>query len=220
MNLELKLIPINLEGKEDECLQTTSLRRRCFGDDQEDIEICYSVKCRSPFAKYKLIIVIDGFENEAFIQATFCSKSNNVTIVNKTHQNKIMFDGFVDNTDEGATIPFKIGPLYSTNKNIMDYMVTDIVKKIEEKQTILKVFINEAHTFNKWNKFKGLFFNQFFNEHQLIDNVEKFCKEGINCVTRDINYTTRNINVTKWVPALNYVTGKKIINIMFIFKFY
>lgn len=212
MNIKIVLVPINIEGKEEkEGIQTTSLTPHSA---DEDTEICYSVKCRSPFAKFKLIIVIDDFK-ETFIQATFCNNSNNITIVNKFQKDKIMFDGFVNN-DEGVTVPFVIGPLYSVNHNVLDTKVSNVAKRIQEKLTLLKVFINEAHIINKWNIFKGVFFNNFFDEELLIDNVTKFCGENFN---DDVNYTTRNINVTKWVPVLNYVTGKKLINILFIFKF-
>jgi Protein of unknown function (DUF1251) len=221
MNLTIKLTPISLEGKEDteDCAQIISITSS--GTEGADEEICFNVKCHSPFSKFKLTMVIEDFA-ESHIQATFCNNSNNITIVNMFQQNKLIFDGFVID-DEGVTSPFIIGPLFSINQNdVIDSNVGSVVKKIEEKQTLLKVFINEALEYSKWNKFKGLFFNNLNNENLLIDNVAKFCSDSsgdVKCISSCSSGSNKINNVTKWVPVLDYITGKKLINILFIFKF-
>ncbi|UZE89801.1 BV-EC31 [Parapoynx stagnalis nucleopolyhedrovirus] len=218
MNLTIKLTPISLDGTEENenRAQSVSIMPSFIDDDEE---ICFNVKCHSPFSKFKLTMVIEDFE-EAYLQATFCNNSNNITIVNTFQQKKLIFDGFIID-DEGVTKPFIIGPLFSINQNVVvDSNICNVVKKIEEKQTLLKVFINEANVFSKWNKFKGLFFNNLINENLLINNVAKFCSDSddVECSSSSSGSNKIN-NVTKWVPVLNYFTGKKLLNILFIFKF-
>ncbi|AGA16172.1 hypothetical protein [Thysanoplusia orichalcea nucleopolyhedrovirus] len=209
MNLKVILVPINLQGEEEpERVERATVTPHSV----IDTEICFSVKCRSPFAKFKVLIVIDNFDS-AFIQATFCSIKNSVTIVNNSNQKHITFDGFVRADDEGTTTPYIVGPLYSVDVIGGDRRVRDVVNSIETQQTLLKVFINEANVHNKWNMLKTIVYNR--NESVLVDNVVKFIKV-------DKNYNVNNVkknNVTKWVPALNYFTGKQLLTILFIFKF-
>ena len=176
-----------------------------------DTEICLNVRCRSPFAKFKVLIIVDGFDS-AYIQATFCSISDSVTIVNKSNEKLVTFDGFVRPDDEGTTMPYVIGPLYSVDAAVADRKVKDVVDSIQNQQTMLKVFINEANVYNKWNMLKGLIYNNN-NESVLVNNVVKFIK-----VDKNYNINKKN-NVTKWVPALNYFTGRQLLTILFIFKF-
>nr|WRK22990.1 hypothetical protein [Bombyx mori nucleopolyhedrovirus] len=209
MNLKVILTPINLKGEEEpDCVERITITPCSL----MDTEICLNVKCHSPFAKFKVLIIVDGFDS-AYIQATFCSISDSVTIVNKINEKHVTFDGFVRPDDEGTTMPYVIGPLYSVNAAGADRKVKDMVNSIQNQQTMLKVFINEANVYNKWNMLKGLIYNNNNNESVLVNNVVKFIK-----VDKNYNINKRT-NVTKWVPAVNYFTGRQLLTILFIFKF-
>ncbi|QCF61028.1 ac17 [Troides aeacus nucleopolyhedrovirus] len=208
MNLKVILTPINLKGEEEpNCVERITITPCSL----IDTEICLNVKCRSPFAKFKVIIIVDGFDS-AYIQATFCSISDSVTIVNKSNEKHVTFDGFVRPDDEGTTMHYVIGPLYFVDAAVADRKVKDVVDSIQNQQTMLKVFINEANVYNKWNLLKGLIYNNN-NESVLVNNIVKFIK-----VDKNYNINKKN-NVTKWVPALNYFTGRQLLTILFIFKF-
>jgi hypothetical protein len=181
-------------------------------------EICLNVKCPSPFVKFKMSILIDQFDEDC-VQATFCNGNDTVAIVNcDKHQRYIYFDGFIKMDDEGATVPFVVGPLYSinienNNNNNGNRKVCDIVKLIESQQTPLKIFINEAKpittpTLTFWNKFKKILNN--FNddntnndnnnnndneECMLIENIAKF----INC------YNVNSTNSSSSSSSNNYI---------------
>ncbi|AAN28094.1 hypothetical protein QKT50_gp016 [Rachiplusia ou multiple nucleopolyhedrovirus] len=209
MNLKVILTPINLKGEEEpNCVERITIMPCSL----IDTEICLNVRCRSPFAKFKVLIIVDGFDND-YIQATFCSIRDSVTIVNKSNEKHVTFDGFVRPDDEGTTMPYVIGPLYSVDAAFAaDRKVKNVVDSIQNQQTMLKVFINEANVYNKWNMLKGLIYNNN-NESVLVNNVVKFIK-----VDKNYNINKKN-NVTKWVPALNYFTGRQLLTILFIFKF-
>ncbi|ABL75961.1 Mv-ORF9 peptide [Maruca vitrata nucleopolyhedrovirus] len=214
MNLKVTLTPINLNGEE----ESNSVEHITLTPSVEhitlmprniiDTEICLNVKCRSPFAKFKVSIVIDSFDS-AYIQATFCNIKESVTIVNKSNEKRVMFDGFVRPDDEGITLPHIIGP--SIDSIVAGRKVKDVVNSIQNQQTLLKVFINEANMYNKW--LKKLICNNN-DESVLVNNVLKFIKVDNNYV----NINKKN-NVTKWVPALNYCTGRQLLTILFVFKF-
>ncbi|AKN81076.1 hypothetical protein [Lonomia obliqua multiple nucleopolyhedrovirus] len=209
MDLMLKLIPINLKGEEEQ-EQIVNITPTIFNGRYT--EICYNIKCRSPFAKFKVLIIINNF-TEKYIQATFCNDRDNVSIVNGHEQRQIIFDGFVALDDEGSTVPFVIGPLFSVQSSERDMTtnvkVRDIVNKISNKQTMLKVFFNEANVFNtrknKVNNFIDLLFKGLKQESSLIDNVVKF-NTNLNINSDAVIF--RKSNLTRWVPALNYCTGK------------
>ncbi|USC25869.1 hypothetical protein [Palpita vitrealis nucleopolyhedrovirus] len=215
MNLIVKLTPIDVKGKEQlNCVERYVLSPCTL----IDTDICLNVKCCSPFARYKVLIIVNNQKNK-FIQTTFCSFNNSVTIVNKLNDKRIIFDGFVKFDDEGVTTPFVIGPLYSVNVNdVVKCSVKDVVNKIQKKQTLLKVFINEANVYNRWNVFKKLIYNNNNNDVILTNRVNKFININKN-YKNYVNYNRTINNDTKWVPAINYITGKQLLTILFIFKF-
>ncbi|AAK85578.1 hypothetical protein [Epiphyas postvittana nucleopolyhedrovirus] len=207
MDLTITLIPISLknieEPKRSECFKLTSMR--------EDAEFCLNVKCRSPFAKFKVLISITNFNNE-HLQATVCSQYDSVCIMNPCSQQEIIFDGFIKHDDEGVTVPFIVGPLFSLCESVVMPHVRATVDAIERLQTVLKVFINEAYLKGARTTLKKLLFSDN-NESDLVNNIVNFINvDKIEC-------SEKYVNVTKWVPAINYVTGKQLLTVLFIFKF-
>ncbi|AOT85592.1 cyun134 [Cyclophragma undans nucleopolyhedrovirus] len=233
MNLKVILTPINLQGQE----EAEQRFAATLTPKNVDTEICYSVKCRSPFAKFKTVVVIDWFDDDnnavAAVQATFCDRRHALSIVNKDNCKNLTFDGFVKADDEGTTVPHIIGPLFSlqkTNDSRRRRRVVEVVEGIQRKQTELKVFINQANNIgNKWGMLKELLFNyRVQNESVLLNDIANFIKCNDNTKINDddddddddddINSVVR-YNTTKWVPELNYVTGRRLLNVLFIFKF-
>ncbi|ANF29769.1 ORF-121 [Catopsilia pomona nucleopolyhedrovirus] len=261
MNLTLKLIPINNynnsngggddiknlqnENEKNVAAKTVTIlplfnndgddSKKTNGGNDNNTEICLNIKCFSPFAKYKVLISVEGFD-APYVQATFCTRSDSVAIINKRNEKQIIFDGFVKSDDEGTTVPFMVGPLYSVMANQFlqnndgsddedeekkKRKVVDIVNAIESKQTMIKIFINEANVNNKWDMFKQLFISKNILDYEsiLVNNVVKF----MNSVDKngDVNYNSnKTTNVTKWVPvASNFVTGKRLLTVLFILKF-
>jgi hypothetical protein len=204
MDLTVTLVPINLHGVEEpKQIERFKLTAVCA-----DAEFCLNVKCRSPFAKFKVLISVTNFDNE-YLQATVCSRYNSVCVVNAHGKKEINFDGFAKYDDEGATVPFVVGPLFSAES--VGRPVRAAVHAIECYETVVKVFINEAYTKGVWRSLKKLYDDKY--ESDLVNNVVKF----INVNKTNIN--VRRANVSKWVPAINYVTGKQLLTVLFIFKF-
>nr|ABQ12361.1 unknown [Antheraea pernyi nucleopolyhedrovirus] len=205
MDLTVTLVPINLRGVEEparsECFKLTSV--------SDDAKFCLNVKCRSPFAKFKVLISVTNFANQ-HLQATVCSRHDSVCVVNSRGQREIVFDGFPKPDDEGATLPFVVGPVFCC---AAAQRVRAAVDAIERQTTEVKVFINEAHIKSAWNVLAQLFYYSDNYESDLANNVEKF----INVDKTDIS--VRGTNATQWVPAINYVTGRQLLTVLFIFKF-
>ncbi|ALR71683.1 hypothetical protein AGNV_151 [Anticarsia gemmatalis multiple nucleopolyhedrovirus] len=209
MDLTVTLVPINLRGVE-EPKQTERFKLTAVS---ADAEFCLNVKCRSPFAKFKVLISVTNFNND-YLQVTVCSRYDSVCVINAHGQKEINFDGFAKHDDEGATVPFVVGPLFSAVS--AGRRVRDAVHAIERHETVAKVFINEAYLKGVWSALKRLIYNDNDEdkyESDLVNNVVKF----INVDKTDIS--ARSANVSKWVPAINYVTGKQLLTVLFIFKF-
>nr|UIX56261.1 HycuOrf-135 hypothetical protein [Hyphantria cunea nucleopolyhedrovirus]UIX56407.1 HycuOrf-135 hypothetical protein [Hyphantria cunea nucleopolyhedrovirus] len=206
MDITVTLVPINLEGVEEpKRSEHFTLTPVCA-----NAEFCLTVKCRSPFAKFKVLISITNFL-EKHLQATVCSRHDAVCVVNTPGQREIVFDGFAKPDDEGVTVPFVVGPLFAVRHAGRQVRVA--VNAIERQETMLKMFINEAFLKNAWGALRGLFIGDNQEEHQLANNVAKF----ISLTKLDIN--AKSVNASNWVPAINYVTGKQLFAAVFIFKF-
>lgn len=205
MDLTVTLVPINLCGiEEPKHSESFKLTPACA-----DSDFCLSVKCRSPFAKFKILISVTNF-NENHLQVTVCSRHDAVCIINAPGQREILFDGFTKSDDDGATVPLIVGPLFAVQR--VGRQVRAAINAIEDYETSVKLFINEAYLKNAWGVLRGLFYSDN-NESELANNVVKF----INVNKSDIS--ARCANTSKWVPAINYVTGRQLLTILFIFKF-
>lgn len=223
MNLRIILTPINLQGQE----EAEQRFAATLTPKSVDAEICYNVKCRSPFAKFKIVVVIYGFDDAA-IQATFCDRRRALSIVNNVHCKRVTFDGFVKTDDEGTTVPHVIGPLFSLQKTDggrrRRRRVAEIVQEIEAKQTELKVFINQVNycsNNDRWCVFKLLNY-RVDHDSILLNDLANFIKcydDDEDSDDTTVTTSTVKINTTKWVPALNYATGRRLLNVLFIFKF-
>lgn len=206
MEITVTLVPINLRGAEEpKRSQRFRLKPLCAA-----AEVCLAVKCRSPFAKFKVLISVTNFDNK-HLQATVCSRRAAVCVVNAPGQREVVFDGFAKPDDEGATVPLVVGPLFAARQ--AGRCVRAAVDAIQRQQTVLKVFINEAYLQSAWGAVRGLFFSDNNHESDLVSNVGKF----ISVDETDIG--ARGANASKWVPAVNYVTGRRLLTVLFIFKF-
>ncbi|AVA31197.1 ac17 [Oxyplax ochracea nucleopolyhedrovirus] len=227
MNIKISLIPICEQQKQEMKHSELNVSSTpCYDDNNINfkvntnnlIDVCFSVKCRSPFAKFKVLIVVDNF-NCNFIQATFCAGNNVTALINKNNEKVVTFDGFAK-FDEGTTMPFLIGPLYCVRENENNIAVKSIVDTIENRKTMLKLFINEAKIKNKLHV-KPLFFvtkSRINNEEFLLyKEIMDFVVKNKNS---DDNFVVKSTNITKWVPVLDCETGKRLLTVLFIFKFY
>ncbi|AUR45153.1 hypothetical protein Spob122 [Spilosoma obliqua nucleopolyhedrosis virus] len=208
MDITVTLVPINLKGVEEpKRSERFSLTPVCA-----DAEFCLTVKCRSPFAKFKVLISITNFA-EKHLQATVCSRYDAVCVVNTPDQREIVFDGFAKPDDEGVTVPFLVGPLFAV-RHAGRRQVRLAVNAIERQETMLKMFVNEAYIKTAWGALRGLFIRDNQEDVDLASNVAKFTS-----VTKLDIINAKSVNASNWVPAINYVTGRQLFTLVFIFKF-
>ncbi|AAP29809.1 unknown [Choristoneura fumiferana multiple nucleopolyhedrovirus] len=207
MDITVTLVPINLRGVEEpthkECFKLASV---CA-----NAEFCLTVKCRSPFAKYKVLISVTNFK-EKHLQATVCSRYDSLCVINTPGQQQILFDGFAKPDDEGATVPLVVGPLFAARS--AGCRVRAAVNAIEQQQTVVKIFINEAYLKSAWGALRGLFFSDNEYELKLVNSVVEFVS------VNKAHNSARGANSSKWVPASNYKTGRQLLTVLFIFRFY
>ncbi|AGR57173.1 hypothetical protein [Choristoneura rosaceana nucleopolyhedrovirus] len=206
MDITMTLVPINLRGVE----EPTRSERFKLAPVCADTEFCLTVKCRSPFAKFKVLISVTNFK-EKHLQATVCSRYDSVCVINTPGQQEILFDGFAKPDDEGATVPFVVGPLFAARA--AGCRVRAAVDAIEKQETVVKMFINEAYFKSVWGALRQLFFSDNEYESKLVDNVVQFVSVD------KAHISARGANSSKWVPAINYKTGKQLLTVLFIIKF-
>ncbi|QDL57074.1 hypothetical protein QKQ66_gp140 [Dione juno nucleopolyhedrovirus] len=205
MDIIVTLVPINLRGVEEPKLSENFKLTRM----RTDAEFCLTVKCRSPFAKFKVLISVGNFE-EAHLQITVCSRSDAVCVVNAPGQRQVVFDGFAKRDDEGATVPLVVGPLFAAQR--ADDGVRAAVHAINQQQTAIKMFINQAYLKNVWGALRNMLYSDN-HESDLANNVDKYISVD------ETDVVVRGTNASQWVPAINYVTGRQLLTVLFIFKF-
>ncbi|AHD25620.1 ac17 [Choristoneura murinana nucleopolyhedrovirus] len=206
MEITVTLVPINLRGVEEPTRnEYFKLTPVCA-----DAEFYLTVKCRSPFAKYKVLISVTNFK-EKHLQATVCSRYDSVCVINSPGQQQILFDGFAKPDDEGATVPLVIGPLFAARS--AGYRVRAAVDAIEQQKTVVKIFINEAYLKSAYSALRGLFFSDNVYDIELVNSVVEFVS------VNKAHNGARGANSSKWVPAINYKTGKPLLTLLFIFRF-